>query len=233
MFAQLIASRPARQRSARTFAASLGVHTVVFGAAVYATLGARPVVERPLQQSVIYVPPEREPPRPVAPPQPHVTPAPPAAPPSGPPVVSVPIDVPTTLPLAPPSLPIAPPGLPLGAPFGHGSTSAVPGAAVDPGAAYLPAQVDEEVAIAKGSPMPRFPNALRALGVEGDARFRFVVDTLGRVELASVEQVQSTRDAFAVAVRDVLPRMRFRPARVNGRPVRQLVEFPIVFRLTR
>jgi hypothetical protein len=60
-----------------------------------------------------------------------------------------------------------------------------------------------------------------------------VVDTLGRVELLTVRELQSTHQAFALAVRSTLPRMRFTPARVDGRAVRQLVEFPIVFRIER
>jgi len=99
--------------------------------------------------------------------------------------------------------------------------------------AYLVEQVDEPAAIEKDSPLPRFPAAMRSLGVEGTARFQFVVDTLGRVELSSVREMESTRAAFAMAVRGTLPRMRFTPARVGGRVVRQLVEFPIVFRIER
>jgi hypothetical protein len=74
---------------------------------------------------------------------------------------------------------------------------------------------------------------MRFADVEGTARFQFVVDTLGRVELPSVRELERTRGAFGLAVRSALPRMRFTPALVGGRPVRQLVEFPIVFRIQR
>jgi TonB family protein len=93
--------------------------------------------------------------------------------------------------------------------------------------------VEVPAAIEKGSPLPRFPAVMRSAGMEGTARFQFVVDTLGRVELATVRELQSTHAAFALAVRGTLPLMRFTPARVGGRPVRQLVEFPIVFRMER
>jgi TonB family protein len=101
------------------------------------------------------------------------------------------------------------------------------------GAPYLVKQVEVPAAIEKGSPLPRFPALMRSAGVEGAARFQFVVDTLGRVELATVREVESTNGAFAMAVRGTLPRMRFTPARVGGRVVRQLVEFPILFRIER
>ena len=81
--------------------------------------------------------------------------------------------------------------------------------------------------------MPRYPATMRAAGIAGSARFRFVVDTLGRVELATVERIESTHEAFAVAVRESLPRMRFRAACFGGRSVRQLVEFPIAFNIKR
>jgi TonB family protein len=71
------------------------------------------------------------------------------------------------------------------------------------------------------------------MGIDGSARFRFIVDSLGRVEMPSVEQVQATHDAFAFAVRNTLARMRFTPALVQGKPVRQLVELPFVFRVER
>jgi len=47
---------------------------------------------------------------------------------------------------------------------------------------------------------------MRSAGVEGSAGFQFVVDTLGRVELSSVRELESTRPAFAMAVRGTLPR---------------------------
>ena len=82
-------------------------------------------------------------------------------------------------------------------------------------------------------PLQPFPAALRSACVEGSARFQFVVDTLRGVELSSVRELESTRSAFAMAVRGTLPPMRFVPARVRVRAVRQSVEFPILFRIER
>jgi protein TonB len=104
---------------------------------------------------------------------------------------------------------------------------------VEPGTPYLATQVEVQVGIAQGSPMPKYPNILRSSGMEGSARFRFVVDTLGHVEMGTVEQILTSHEAFSVAVRSTLPRMRFTPATVGGRPVRQLVELPIIFKIQR
>ena len=78
---------------------------------------------------------------------------------------------------------------------------------------------------------PAYPAVLRRSGVEGAVRIRFVVDTLGRVELSSVDVRATTNEAFTEAVRAVLPKLRFTPAEVGRRRVRQLVEMPFIFSL--
>jgi len=57
---------------------------------------------------------------------------------------------------------------------------------------------------------PRYPAALRESGVEGRVVATFVVDAEGR---ARDVEAQASHAAFAQAVREVLPRWRFRPAR--------------------
>ena len=89
--------------------------------------------------------------------------------------------------------------------------------------------VEVEARPRPGNPAPRYPAALEATRVAGTVTARFVVDTLGRVEPGSVRLAGSDDPRFADAVRRVLPRHRFHPARVGGRAVRQLVEQPFVF----
>ena len=43
--------------------------------------------------------------------------------------------------------------------------------------------------------------------------------------------VEATHPEFAKAVRDALPFMRFKPARIGERTVRQLVQQPFYFRV--
>jgi protein TonB len=84
-----------------------------------------------------------------------------------------------------------------------------------------------------GSPVPRYPDELRDARLEGRVLARFVVDTAGRVEPASVRIVSSTHPLFASAVRAILPTLRFTPARARGTKVRQLVELPFEFEVGR
>jgi len=89
----------------------------------------------------------------------------------------------------------------------------------------------ERAAVLHGTVSPRYPTMLRERGVEGSATLRFVVDTTGRVEPASVAVVASTHELFAAAARAALPSLRFTPAQAGGRRVRQLVELPFSFEL--
>jgi protein TonB len=61
----------------------------------------------------------------------------------------------------------------------------------------------------------------------------FVVSEAGRVEPATVRFTLSDNPLFEDAVKSALERMRFVPAEVGGRKVRQLVQMPFVFTLTR
>jgi protein TonB len=83
------------------------------------------------------------------------------------------------------------------------------------------------------SAKPRYPERLRVAGVNGRVRIRFVVDTTGRVELMSVQVIESTHELFTDAVREILPVLRFKPSEANGRRVRSLAEMPFEFQITR
>lgn len=92
-------------------------------------------------------------------------------------------------------------------------------------------QVDRPVFLKPGMPTPVFPDALRGAGISGTVMAEFVVDTLGRIEAASVQLVASDHVEFGTAVLQVLPRLRFIPAEAQGRKVRQLVRLPFRFDL--
>ena len=94
-------------------------------------------------------------------------------------------------------------------------------------------QVEKQVALVPGGAPPRYPEVLRKSGVEGQVIVLFVVDERGRFEEESVRFVRSDNRLFEDAVRVALRRMRFIPAEVGGRRVRQLVQMPFVFTLAR
>lgn len=76
-----------------------------------------------------------------------------------------------------------------------------------------------------------FPDALRGIHEPGEVIGQFVVDTLGRIETQTFKLLRPTHSLFASAVRAQLPRMRFRPAVVGQRKVRQLVQQVFVFEI--
>jgi protein TonB len=94
-------------------------------------------------------------------------------------------------------------------------------------------QVERQVAVVPGSPTPRYPELLRTSGVEGQVVAEFVVDEQGLIVEKSIRFVRSDNALFEDAVRVALRRMRFVPAEVGGRKVKQLVQMPFVFTLAR
>ena len=98
---------------------------------------------------------------------------------------------------------------------------------------YRSDQVDKQVAVVAGGVSPRYPESLRSSGVEGQVIAEFVVDEQGRAQERSVRFVRSDNQLFEDAVRVALRRMRFVPAEVGGRKVKQLVQMPFVFTLSR
>ncbi len=92
--------------------------------------------------------------------------------------------------------------------------------------------VDSSVARFPDSASPAYPPNLLAENIEGSAFVLYVVDTNGLVDTTSLKVVRTTHPGFVEAVREALPGMRFRPAMLNGRKVRQLVQQSFAFRIT-
>lgn len=98
------------------------------------------------------------------------------------------------------------------------------------GRAYDENQVERAVAVTRAA-APRYPDALKSVGVEGLVAMRFIVSADGRVEPGSIDVVSSPNRLFADAVRTALLNTRYRAAEVGGKPVRQLVEQTFSFKL--
>lgn len=101
------------------------------------------------------------------------------------------------------------------------------------GAPFRADQVERQAGVVPGGPPPRYPEVLRSSGVEGQVTVEFVVDEQGHAEEGSVRFVRSDNPLFEEAVRVALRRMRFTPGEVGGVKVRQLVQMPFVFMLSR
>lgn len=96
---------------------------------------------------------------------------------------------------------------------------------------YFEYQVEQPVMAVPGSPSPRYPDILKQAGVAGEVIASFVVDTTGLAEVASLKVLRSSHQLFVNSVVTALPNMRFTPALVGGRKVKQLVMQPFVFQI--
>ena len=230
MLDRLFESKAMRSRSPVGTMSSVVTHFAVIALAVHATAQTR---SRPRDVSrVVIVPfvPQRPAPAP-APMEPtRATEAPAPRPILPRPLFAISID-----PNLPPiTLSVPSPTQPTDFPSGASLTTATAGSnepSTDAGAAFRSDQVERQVSVIPGAPVPRYPEALRSAGVEGQVIAEFVVNELGRAEVDSVRFVRSDNVLFEESVRNVLNRMRFTPAQIGGRNVRQLVRMPFVFTL--
>ena len=92
-------------------------------------------------------------------------------------------------------------------------------------------EVDSAAARYDDSAAPPYPASLLERKLEGTVGIQYVVDTTGQADTTSVQVLSATHEDFAASVRATLPRMRFRPAVMNGRKVRQLVQQLFAFRI--
>jgi beta-lactamase regulating signal transducer with metallopeptidase domain len=96
-------------------------------------------------------------------------------------------------------------------------------------------RMEHEVSVAAeqipGTGSPVYPAALRASKVEGQVIAQFVLDADGRPDADTFKVLSATNDLFAASVRSALPGMRFKPAELNGRKVRQLIQQAFMFKI--
>lgn len=228
MLNRLLESKANRERSVGGAVASVATHSALIGLAIYATAQAR--VADPPPAQVIH-------PFYFAPPRPPSLsrPAPGIASNA---ITNRLVFVDPAVSITLPSVDVPLPTLgsadfrrdPVGGLASLGAASPAPEGTY---ATFRADQVEKQVSLISGSASPRYPEVLRMAGVEGKVVARFVVDESGRVEESTVRIVRSDNPLFDEAVRSALARMRFAPAEIAGRKVRQLVEMPFVFALSR
>jgi protein TonB len=227
LFNNLLESKPQKQRSVGSSVMSLVFHTVLIYLAVQATLQATQEKEN-VEEKVNFVEVKKdEPPPPKPPPQ--------EAPP---PVQSFQVlTAPVTIPNVLPEIDLTA-KLTNEADFsgkGVQSAKAVQGPLAKPEGdqPYFEFMVEKPVTEASNTQRPRYPDILKSAGVEGDVLAQFVVDTTGRVELNTFKVLKTSHQLFEAAVRSALPGMRFIPAEVGNKKVRQLVQQPFVFAIAK
>jgi TonB family protein len=82
-------------------------------------------------------------------------------------------------------------------------------------------------------PQPVYPPALRERHVQGEVFVQFIVDTAGRPDMATLQVVRSPHYLLTAAVREVVPHIRFEPARAAGVESKPLpVMAGVAFRFT-
>jgi protein TonB len=232
MLSTLLESRSRRERSAGQLLLSVAAHTAIIGAALYATAsaGAKANAARPVDLRLVYTEPSRKSLTAASPTPRKKTGSSPSRT-----LSAITRIIPIEIPAIGASLPSFDSSALTGtalADLPHGNVLREPTPAYG-GEALRAEQVEKQAAVAPGNSPPRYPEVLRASGVEGHVVAAFIISTEGRYEEGSLRFVRSDNPLFERAVQTALLRMRFVPAEIGGRRVRQLVEMPFVFTLQR
>lgn len=227
MFDMLIESKPKKERTIGQTAVSVVFHVILIFGAVKATQGAAETVKKIVASETMAFlapppPPEPEPPPPDAVAQK-------SAPPQGFQTIVPPREIPTSI-----------PPINLSEKFnakdfsGKGieggiSTGVIGGTApVITGESFTVDQVDDPVQYI-GGPLPTYPPALRTAGIEGRVTVRYIVGADGKVEETTIQVLNSTNKAFEAPAIEAIRKSNFKPAKIKGTPVRQLVEQVVRF----
>jgi hypothetical protein len=117
------------------------------------------------------------------------------------------------------------------APVDSTPSSASPAAPGVQDSVFTVLDVDSAVVRQGNSAAPAYPLKLLTARVMGYVAARYVVDTTGFADTSSFDVIRSTNPEFIDAVRDALPYMRFKPAKIGPMKVRQLVEQMFSFRI--
>jgi protein TonB len=239
MFNQLLESKPHRQKMAGGTVFSIVFHGTLLVAAIVATAKAGIADDKNKQEKIQFVEMKKEPPKP----KPKEPPPPPpektivkAPPPKGFQVLRAPVEIPIKIPDIDLSKKVTNEDDFSGKGVKGGTSTGVAGGTpqvVDQTQTYYEFQVEKPVAQIPGSGAPRYPDALRSSGVEGEVQAQFVVTAEGKADVSTFKVLKATNDLFASAVRSALPQMRFYAAEIGGKKVSQLVQQSFQFKLDR
>jgi protein TonB len=233
MFNQLIESKAKKQKMAGGTVFSIVLHTVLIAGAVYATARAGVKDEKSKAEKIQFVEMKKEPPKtPDKPPPPkEVIVKPP--PPKGFQVLRAPVKIDIKIPEIDLSKAITNESDFSGKGVKGGTGTGVVGGIANTNQTYFEFQVEKPAEMLQDSPKPKYPSVLESSGIAGEVQAQFVVNSGGKADMDSFKVLKSTNELFTQAVKAVLPRMRFSPAMIGGKPVNQLVQQSFQFAVPR
>ena len=233
MFNQLLESRAKKQKMAGGTTFSIVLHTLLIGAAVYATARAGVKDEKAKAEKIQFVEMKKEPPKvPDKPPPPkEVVVKPP--PPKGFQVLRAPVKIDIKIPEIDLSKAITNENDFSGKGVKGGTGNGVVGGITNANQTYFEFQVEKPAESMPDNPKPKYPSVLESSGIAGEVQAQFVVRSDGKADMDTFKVLKSTNELFTQAVKNVLPRMRFSPAQIGGKPVNQLVQQAFQFAVPR
>ncbi len=233
MFNQLIESKAKKQKMAGGTVFSIVLHTVLIAGAVYATARAGVKDEKSKAEKIQFVEMKKEPPKvPDKPPPPkEVIVKPP--PPKGFQVLRAPLKIDIKIPEIDLSKAITNESDFSGKGVKGGTGNGVVGGIANTNQTYFEFQVEKPAEMLQDSPKPKYPAVLESSGIAGEVQAQFVVNSSGKADVDQFKVLKSTNELFTQAVKSVLPRMRFSPAMIGGKPVNQLVQQSFQFAVPR
>jgi len=233
MFNQLIESKAKKQKMAGGTVFSIVLHTVLIAGAVYATARAGVKDEKSKAEKIQFVEMKKEPPKvPDKPPPPkEVIVKPP--PPKGFQVLRAPLKIDIKIPEIDLSKAITNENDFSGKGVKGGTGNGVVGGIANTNQTYFEFQVEKPAEMLQDSPKPKYPSVLESSGIAGEVQAQFVVNSSGKADVDQFKVLKSTNELFTQAVKSVLPRMRFSPAMIGGKPVNQLVQQSFQFAVPR
>jgi periplasmic protein TonB len=233
MFNQLLESKAKKQKMAGGTVFSIVLHTVLISAAVYATARAGAKDEKAKAEKIQFVEMKKEPPKvPDKPPPPkEVVVKPP--PPKGFQVLRAPVKIDIKIPEIDLTKAITNESDFSGKGVKGGTGSGVVGGIANTNQTYFEFQVEKPAEMLAESPKPKYPSVLESSGIAGEVQAQFVVSSSGKADMDSFKVLKSSNELFTQAVKNVLPRMKFSPAMIGGKPVNQLVQQSFQFAVPR
>jgi periplasmic protein TonB len=234
MFNQLLESKPKKEKMAGGTIFSIVLHTVLIAGAVFATAAAGVKDEKSKAEKIQFVEMKKEPvvKKDEPPPPKEVIVKPP--PPKGFQVLRAPVRIDIKIPEIDLSKSITNESDFSGKGVKGGTGSGVVGGTGPvTNQTYFEFQVEKPAEMLAESPKPKYPSVLESSGIAGEVQAQFVVSSAGKADMDTFKVLKSTNELFTQAVKNVLPRMRFSPAMIGGKPVNQLVQQSFQFAVPR